>query len=160
MKKKLALFFCGLNLYAHPHYFLDSSLQIDENIVKNFWKFDALNSKILMFDFDKNKNKILDKDEKEEFLKANFYKLKANNYNIFLQNEEKEFEIIPQNVDVIYENRKLTIYFDFPYELKGETTFCTMDEKIYLAYKLEDLKTNLKTDIQKSEYDYCIGVTK
>lgn len=123
MKKKLVLFFCSLNLYAHPHYFLDSDLQIDENIVKNFWKFDALNSKILMFDFDKNKNKILDKDEKEEFLKANFYKLKVNNYNIFLQNEEKEFEIIPQNVDVFYENRKLTIYFDFPYELKGKLLF-------------------------------------
>jgi ABC-type uncharacterized transport system substrate-binding protein len=160
MKKITLLFLVNLNLFAHPDYFLDTSLQIDENSIKNQWKFDALNSKILLFDFDKNKNKILDENEKQEFLNTHFFKLKSNKFNIYLENEEQEFEIVPQNVDVLYEDKRLSIIFDIPFILKGDTTFCTMDEKIYLAYKLNDLKTNFKTDIQSSEYDYCIGVTK
>ena len=160
MKKIIFFLIIVSNLFAHPHYFLDSFVQIDDKMIKNFWKYDDMNSKILMFDYDKNQNKILDKDEKEEFLKVNFYNLKENNFNIFLQNEEKEFEILPQNIDVIYENKRLVISFDVIYELKGETTFCTMDQKIYLAYKLENVKTDLKTDIQNSEYDFCIGVSK
>lgn len=161
--KKLALFIIGLsiNAFAHPHYFLDSTIQISENNIKNQWKFDRLNSKILTFDFDKNKNKVLDSDEKEEFFKAHFYKLSENNYNIFLTNDEIEYKVQPQNLDLLVDDKKrLTIFFDIPYELSSDTTFCSMDEKILLAYKLEKLETNLKTDIQKSEYDFCIGVSK
>lgn len=160
MKKLIFLIFIYLNAFAHPHYFLDSSLQIDEEKIRSYWKFDLMNSKILMFDYDKNKNKILDEDEKKEFLEVNFYKLKDNNYNLFLTNEEKEFAINPQNVDLVYENRRLSIVFDLPFTLSSETTFCTMDEKIYLAYKLNEVKTDFKTDIQNSEYDYCIGVSR
>lgn len=160
MKKLIFLIFICLNAFAHPHYFLDSSLQIDEGKIRSYWKFDSMNSKILMFDYDKNKNKILDEDEKKEFLETNFYKLKENNYNLFLTNEEKEFAINPQNVDLVYENRRLSIVFDLPFTLSSETTFCTMDEKIYLAYKLNEVKTDFKTDIQNSEYDYCIGVSR
>ncbi len=159
--KKLVLFLIfTVYVFAHPHYFLDSSLEISHSNIKNIWKFDRLNSKILMFDFDKNRNKVLDEDEKKQFLEAHFYKLKNNNYNIFLANEDKEFEIKPKNVDLLFDKKRLSIVFDIPFVLTSETTVCTMDEKIMLAYKLNDLKTNLKTDVQKSEYDYCIGVVK
>lgn len=160
MKKLIFLVLICLNGFAHPHYFLDSYIQMDEEKIRNYWKFDLMNSKILMFDYDKNKNKILDEDEKKEFLEVNFYKLKENNYNLFLTNEQKEFEINPINVDLIYENRRLSIVFDLPFSLLSETTFCTMDEKIYLAYKLNEVKTDFKIDIQNSEYDYCIGVSR
>ena len=160
--KKLSLFLVlSVYLFAHPHYFLDSTLEISDTNIKNYWKFDRLNSKILMFDFDKNKNKNLDTNEKEDFFEAHFYKLKNNNYNIFLANEEDEFKIEPKNIDLLIDDKKrLTIVFDVTYNLSSDTTFCSMDEKILLAYKLENLKTTLKTDIQKSEYDFCIGVSK
>ncbi|GGD45550.1 hypothetical protein GCM10012288_19860 [Malaciobacter pacificus] len=159
--KKLSLFiFLTISLYAHPHYFLDSSLEVSNENIKNIWKFDRLNSKILMFDFDKNKNKILDEEEKIEFLNSHFFKLKQNNYNIFLANEETEFNIEPKNVDLVFDKKRLSIVFDIPFHLSSDTTICTMDEKIMLAYKLDKLNTNYKTDIQKSEYDYCIGVLK
>lgn len=161
MKKFLLFLMLTTYLFAHPHYFLDSTVEIDKNSIKNFWKFDRLNSKILIFDFDKNKNKVLDEDEKKEFFEAHFYKLEKNNYNIFLANDENEYTIEPKNLDLIIDEKKrLTIIFELPYKLTSDTTFCSMDEKIYLAYKLEELKTNLKTDIQKSEYDFCIGVLK
>lgn len=160
MKKLILLLLSTIYVFAHPHYFLDSSLEISEDNIRNTWKFDSLNSKILMFDFDRNKNKILDKNEKEEFLKAHFNKLKKNNYNIFLANEEQDFKIEPKNIDLVFEKNRLKIVFDLSYKLTSETTFCSMDEKIYLAYKLDKLNTNLKTNIQKSEYDYCIGLTK
>lgn len=160
MKKVLLFIFTHLVAFAHPHYFLDTALEIKENVIKNYWKFDRLNSKILMFDYDKNKNKILDLNEKKEFLLANFYKLEDNNFNIFLANENEEIKVKPKNVDLIIDKKRLVIVFDIPYNLANENTFCTMDEKIYLAYKLEKLITNYDKEVQKSEYDFCIGVFK
>ncbi|WP_044416152.1 DUF1007 family protein [Halarcobacter anaerophilus] len=160
MKLFFILFFTFIPVFAHPHYFLDSSIEIEKNMIKNHWKFDLLNSKILMFDFDTNRNKKLDKKEKEEFLKINFYNLKKNNFNIFLADDINEYKIEPKNVDLKYEKRRLTISFDIDYTIKNSITFCTMDEKIYLAYKLKNLNTKYNTQIQKSEYDFCIGVSK
>jgi len=161
MKNLVVFLIFALSCFAHPHYFLDSTIQISENSIKNQWKFDRLNSKILMFDFDKNKNKVLDSDEKEEFFKAHFNKLSENNYNIFLSNDENDYKVKPQNLDLLIDEKKrLTISFEIPYTLSSDTTFCSMDEKILLAYKLEKLETNLKTETQKSEYDFCIGVIK
>ena len=139
---------------------LDSQIKISDEQIKSSWKFDRLNSKLLMFDFDKNKNKKFDKEEKEEFIKAHFFPLEKNNYNIFLANDIDEFKVNPKNIDVNFTNKRVEIIFDIDYKMTDATTICTMDEKIYMAYKLIDIETNFVTDIQRSEYDYCIGVSK
>jgi ABC-type uncharacterized transport system substrate-binding protein len=158
MKNIIFLFLTALSLYAHPHFFIDSSLIIKNNIISNEWKFDRLNSKLLLFDFDKNHNKVFDKDEKRVFLESHFDILKKNNYNIFLANEDAELEVVPKNLDVSFENKRVVINFDINYEPIGSTTFCTIDEKIYMAFKLKNIETSHKLNLQKSEYDYCIGV--
>lgn len=146
-------------LYAHPHFFIDSKVQIIDKQIKNEWIFDRLNSRVLLFDFDKNENKVLDKDEKEEFIKAHFLKLKDNNYNIFLSLDD-EIKIEPKNINVKFEKKRLSILFDINLNLGDSFTFCTIDEKIYMAYKLIDFKYKKSLDIQRSEYDYCLGVNQ
>ena len=147
-------------LFAHPHYFLDSKLEIKEDSIKNIWKFDRLNSRILMFEFDRNRNNKFEENEKKEFIKTHFKKLKNNNYNIFLADEEGEYLIKPENSNIVFENKKVQIIFDINHKLLKETTICLIDEKIYMAYRLEELKSSFNTEIQKSEYDYCVGVYK
>jgi len=146
-------------LFAHPHFFIDSKLTIDEKKIKNEWIFDKLNSRVLLFDFDKNRNKIFDEDEKQEFIKTHFLGLEQNNYNIFLTLDD-EVKVKPKNIDVKFQNRRVSLSFDIEIKLSDVFTMCTIDEKIYMAYKLKELNSLKKLEIQKSEYDYCIGVVE
>ena len=140
----LILVICINSLFAHPHFFIDSKLSISDDGIKNEWLFDRLNSRVLLFDFDKNRNKIFDEDEKQEFIKTHFLGLKENNYNIFLTLDD-EIKIEPQNIDVKFENRRVSLSFDIKTELTDVFTLCTIDEKIYMAYKLEELNSEKKT---------------
>ncbi|WP_072680176.1 DUF1007 family protein [Arcobacter sp. LA11] len=161
MKKIFLIFFiCIEIIYAHPHFFLDSKIIIKEDKIKNEWIFDRLNSRVLLFDFDKNKNKIFDKNEKNAFIKTHFSKLKENNYNIFLTLED-EIKIEPKNIQINQNNdKRISLSFDIDIKLNNVFTMCTIDEKLYMAYKLIEISSAKKLEVQKSEYDYCIGVTK
>lgn len=146
-------------IWAHPHFFIDSKLTIEKSLIKNEWIFDRLNSRVLLFDFDKNKNKIFDEDEKQEFIKTHFTGLKDNNYNIFLTLDD-EIKVEPKNIDVKFENKRVSLSFDIQTKLTDVFTICTIDEKIYMAYKLIGLNSEKKLEVQKSEYDYCVGVVE
>jgi len=160
MKKLIFLIFiCFNSLYSHPHFFIDSKISIDKEMIKNEWIFDRLNSRVLLFDFDKNGNNIFEKEEREEFIKAHFLSLKDNNYNIFLALED-EVEIEPINIKVEVNKKRISLLFDIKVELNEFFTMCTIDEKIYMAYKLNEVNSHNKLEIQKSEYDYCIGVSE
>lgn len=159
MKKILViLFIATVSLKAHPHFFIDSNIFFEDGKIKNEWLFDKLNSRVLLFDFDKNSNKKFDLNEKEEFIKLYFKTLENNNYNIFLADNE-EYKINPSNIDVKFEKRRVSLTFDIDIKLDEVFTMCTMDEKIYMAYKLNEVSSHTKLDVQKSEYDFCLGVS-
>lgn len=160
MNRLFLILLFSLNfVFAHPHFFIDSKLTINDNEIKNEWLFDKLNSRVLLFDFDKNRNEIFDENEKHEFIKTHFLGLKKNNYNIFLSLDD-EVEVKPKNIDVKFENKRISLSFDIKTKLDSTFTMCTIDEKIYLAYKLKELNTMKKLEVQRSEYDYCVGVIK
>jgi ABC-type uncharacterized transport system substrate-binding protein len=156
----LLLLFLAPGLYAHPHFFISSNLKIEKNRVLSQWKFDKLNSKLLLFEFDTDKNKILDKKEQERFLQTHFYPLKTNNYNLFLQSDEQELSIQPKNTKVSYQNKEIILEFESSLDFKIQAVFCTIDATLYMAYTLEKFESIYEADIQKSQYDFCIGVTK
>lgn len=160
MKKILLTiaFYASISLYAHPHFFIDSNISFEDGKIKNEWLFDRLNSRVLLFDFDRNSNKKFDEDEKKEFIKTHFKSLEANNYNIFLASDE-EYKIKPSNIDVKFEAKRVSLSFDIDVKLSEEFTMCTMDEKIYMAYKLNEINSHNKLDVQKSEYDFCLGAS-
>lgn len=160
MSRFLFIFFaCFTSIYAHPHFFIDSKLSIKDDLIQHEWIFDRLNSRVLLFDFDKNKNKIFDDEEKQEFIKTHFLGLKDNNYNIFLTLDD-EIEVEPKNIDVKFENKRVSLSFNLDVELTKVFTMCTMDEKIYMAFNLVKLDSSENLEVQKSEYDYCVGVVE
>lgn len=159
MRALVLLFFLFFIGFAHPHFFIDSKLKIEKNIIKSEWFFDRLNSRVLLFDFDKNRNKIFDKEEKEEFIKTHFLGLEKNNYNIFLSSDD-EIKVEPKNIDVVFYKKRVKLSFDIEFSVGDVFTMCTMDEKIYMAYKLIDLDSFIKVETQNSEYDYCVGVVE
>lgn len=156
----LILIFLSQYLFSHPHFFIDASINIEKEKTIYIWRFDTINSKLLTFDFDKNRNKRFDINEQTNFLKAHFYNLKKDNYNIFFETGEKERIIVPKNIKVELIKRRVVVSFESIGVLKGISTICTIDPTLYMAFKLKNIKTPFKTDVQKSEHDYCIGVTK
>lgn len=159
MKFILIFYACSTFAFSHPHFFIDSKISIEKDKIKNEWIFDRLNSKVLLFDFDRNRDKLFDEEEKEEFLKAHFSSLRNNNFNIFLTLDD-EVEVEPKSIDVKFENKRISLSFDIEAKITDVFTMCTIDEKIYMAYKLIDIKSFKELEVQKSEYDYCIGVVE
>jgi ABC-type uncharacterized transport system substrate-binding protein len=149
-----------LPLLAHPHFFINSSINLKSNVICHTWTFDRLNSRLLIFEFDKNKNNIFEDKEQKAFLEAHFFSLKASNYNIFIQNDDKEIEINPQAIHVKIKNKKVVLEFITSISLKENSVFCTIDATLYSAYNLTNIQSVFKTDIQKSKYDFCIGVVQ
>lgn len=158
---RLFVILCFFSIYsfAHPHFFIDSKLYIKKNSFKSEWIFDRINSRVLLFDFDKNRNKTFDEDEKQEFIKAHFLGLKENNYNISLFLDD-EVKIKPENIDVRFEEKRVKLSFEVRADLKSIFTLCNIDEKIYMAFKLVEINSFKDLETQKSEYDYCVGVTE
>lgn len=156
----IALLVLGLSLYGHPHFFIESSIKIEKNTLFHQWKFDKLNSKLLLFEFDTNKDKLLDAQEKERFLQNHFYPLEANNFNLFLQSDDKEPKITPQNIHVSLQKKQLILEFESSLDFEIQAVICTIDATLYMAYMLKDFQSVYPSDVQKSEYDFCIGVTK
>lgn len=149
-----------LNLYAHPHFFVDASISIQKDKISHKWVFDRLNSRLLIFDFDKNKNKHFEKNEQLSFISTHIEKLKADNYNLFMDLDSNELVADPVNIKVEIVNKRVEVSFDLLYKIKQGGTICTIDPTLYFAYKLKDLKSAFEYEKQISEHDYCIGVTK
>ncbi len=160
MKKFIILILSFVSLYAHPHFFIDSFLDIHKDYLKHTWKFDRLNSKILMFEFDKNRNKKVDEQEKMAFINKYFEPLKKENYNLFIDVDGQEYSAKPEDIELQIVKKRVQLSFITKVSIKSGSTICTMDQSIYMAYKLNKIETTYKTEVEKSEYDYCIGVTK
>jgi len=149
-----------VNLYSHPHFFVDVNIDIQENKIMNKWLFDRVNSRLLIFDFDKNRNKIFEKDEQDAFIKAHFEKLKADNYNIFMELDNKELIINPSNIELRLLKKRVELSFEFLAKVNEGGIVCTIDPTLYFAYKLIDTKSIYESEIEKSEHDFCIGISK
>ncbi|WP_419767789.1 DUF1007 family protein [Arcobacter sp.] len=158
MKKLLSLIFLYNIAFAHPHYFIDVDLKINENKIYHQWQFDRINSKILLFNFDKNRNNIFEKNESIDFYKTILTPIKKDNFHLFIDSNTIEYKFKKLNdFKISYTNKRLTINFTTELQSLKETTICTIDPSVYMAFKLNSVDTTLKIQTQKSEYDFCIG---
>ncbi len=148
------------NIYAHPHYFVDASIDIQKSKISHTWLFDRINSRLLIFEFDKNKNKQFEKEEQLSFLKAHFEKLQGDNYNLFIQIDSDELVAVPSNRKVRIINKRVEVSFDILLKIEEGGVLCTIDPTLYYAYKLKDVNSIYKYEREVSEHDYCLGVTK
>lgn len=156
MKRLLYLLFPSL-LLANPHFFVDTNLNIDKNKLQFDWKFDRINSALLFFEADKNKDKIIDKSEEKEMIDKLFLPLRDDNYFIVLQQDD-DMVAKPENVRFLYLKKRVHIQFDIFVKNFTYGVVCNIDPVVYFAFKLKDVKSNLGLKIQKDRYDFCIGV--
>lgn len=156
--KNLALFCLPLLIFAHPHFLIDTSIKIQPTKIQLDWKFDKINSKLLFFEFDTNKNRKLDKNEVDFMIQKFFLPLKTDNFHLMIQNEEDELEIAPQNIQIEYLKRRLHVKYDILVSSFQEGVICNIDATSYYAFNLLEHISNQNLEIQKSQYDFCIGV--
>ena len=149
-----------LSIYAHPHFFVDAFIDIQKGKVNHRWVFDRMNSRILIFNFDTNKNSAFEKKEQLAFLAAHFEKLKNDNYNLFMEIDGNELVADPINVKVQIINKRVEVSFDLLINIRQSGVVCTIDPTLYYAYKLNNLKSIYNVEKQVSKHDYCLGVTK
>jgi len=154
------MFITIVSIYAHPHFFIDASIDIQKDKISHTWVFDRINSRLLSFDFDKNRNKQFEKEEQLSFLETHFEKLKTDNYNLFLEIDGHELVADPINMKVEIVKKRVKLSFELLVKVQESGIICTIDPTLYFAYKLEESKCIYEHEIQKSEHDYCLGVTK
>lgn len=159
MKAFISTILLSINLFAHPHFFIDVNVTIADDKITYYWSFDRLNSKLLSFEFDTNKDKVFQKSEKQKFYNTHIVKTKEYNYNLFLEvntinytfEELKNYELALTNGHVVFS-------FSQKLEKLKQATVCNIDPTLYMAFNLKEIDTKFKLDIQKSQYDFCIGV--
>lgn len=158
--KYLLTLFLPLIALAHPHFLVDTTIQIEPDIIKLDWRFDRINSKLLFFEFDTNKDKKLDKKEVDSMIEKFFLPLKNDNFFLMIQSEDDELEINPKQINIEYSQKKLHInYALLMNNFKGGIV-CNIDATTYFAFHLHNHSSSQKLEIEKSQYDFCIGVNQ
>ncbi len=92
----LAFAFQITDLAAHPHVFIEHSVEIQVNdsgvqALKLRWVFDEMFSSLLIQDFDTNKNKKIDPSENPVVKKNGFDNLKEYHYFVFMKMGKKSY---------------------------------------------------------------------
>lgn len=114
--RSLILFIgCVSLLSAHPHVFIDTRISVEQEKIWILWTFDEMTSSILMQDYDKNRDKMLD-DNEIAFLKKDHFDTIAN-YSFFMHPFDGEEEKTITHVDdfmASFEDSKLRYLFSIP----------------------------------------------
>ena len=114
---RFLFFTCFLSsfLHAHPHVFIDTKVNVLPEKIVLTWSFDEMSSAMLMDDYDKNKNKILDPDEVAFMEKDHFKTLEPYSYFIHMSDGKDEFDLKRIiEFSASFENKKLVYTFAIP----------------------------------------------
>lgn len=132
-----------LNLYAHPHVFIDAATTIkkaaaNELIIETEWIFDGITSESLLIELDLNANKKIDKSEQEKGIR-NFKKnLSMHNYMIelYFGNSKKteEFKVFNSSFstrNITFEGEKfIGVVYKFNIKAKVKSKNKKIDFKL------------------------------
>lgn len=119
MNPKIIMIFLSIltlkPLYAHPHIFIDYSVDLNKNSRANIvWTFDPLESERNIYYFDNNSDGTLDTEEVKILYNEGFKRIREYNYFILLRLNDKEIPISKvYNFDArIIEDGRLAYMFD------------------------------------------------
>ncbi|MEA3513121.1 MAG: DUF1007 family protein [Campylobacterota bacterium] len=146
LKKIYFLFtlFCTINLFAHPHTFIEiyPTIKVKNNKIINInfkWKMDEMTSSMLIMEFDQNGNGKIDK--KENFFIYGSYFLRLHEYNFYTDVKVKDKTQLfpkPKNFKATIDNHKICYTFDIETNYdKRDTKFDFGDEDFFVAMILK-----------------------
>lgn len=150
-------------LYAHPHVFMDASTQIkvNDNVLEGIKikaTFDEMNTMIYMEEYDKNKDKKLNEQETQLFLKEVFHYFKGNYSHFYIRFDDKKIETEELKIlNVGIENNLLFYEVYLPLNLKindnNTLVLSIYDAAYYFTYFYDD---DSVTSTDKSKILYTI----
>jgi ABC-type uncharacterized transport system substrate-binding protein len=119
--------FCGIAL-SHPHVFITQRIKIvfDDQGLAGFnihWKFDEMFAGMILGDYDKNQNKILEKSEVLQIKKEAFSYISEYNYFSFVKIDGKPFDVkFIKNFSAEFRDKKLVYKFFIPCHVRAINT--------------------------------------
>jgi len=155
---RFLFFTCFLSsfLHAHPHVFIDTKVNVLPEKIVLTWSFDEMSSAMLMDDYDKNKNKILDPDEVAFMEKDHFKTLEPYSYFIHMSDGKDEFDLKRIiEFTASFENKKLVYTFAIPKPKfkKYELRFYDAEMYVALIVKKEWLRCSEGIKCKVDSYD-------
>lgn len=123
---RFLFFACCLStfVFAHPHLFLDTKVEVLPEKIIITWSFDEMNSAMIMDDYDTNKNQKLEPEEVAFMEKDHFKSLAPYSYFIHMSDGKDEFDlkrILEFNAK--FEGKKLIYTFAIPKPKLKNTNF-------------------------------------
>ncbi|MCM2290809.1 DUF1007 family protein [Allorhizobium sp. BGMRC 0089] len=139
-----ALCLAPLSAFAHPHVFVDATLNIvagSDGTVKelrNTWRFDEVFSSSVLMDFDKNGDLKLDASELKAIANTIRTSLGDYGYFTFLTDNGADIKATkPQVFNADYRDNRLIVFFITkpakPIKIKGHLSFGVHDPTLYTA---------------------------
>jgi len=119
---------CGIAL-SHPHIFIDQKIKIvfDDQGLAGFtihWTFDDMFTSMIVGDYDKNQNGVLEKVEVALIKKEAFSYVSNYNYFTFVKIEGKPFDLkFIQNFSAELHDKKLVYKFFIPCHVMATSNF-------------------------------------
>ena len=149
----LAFCFFSVNVYAHPHIFMDCGSAFvfgNEGLsgVRLKWIFDEFYSETIMLDFDVNKNGFLEDKEVRKVEKESFSNLKNFNYFTRLSGSGKDFEVKNvSNFSAVFSSGIVTFEFFIPFEVKSSEQYKNVVLAVYDGTYYTDVAFPVKTPV-------------
>ena len=165
MKKLLLLLLLPIYIFAHPHVFIKTELNfiVKKEKVSKFnvsWNFDDMSSEMFMMDYDKNRNKKLDKKEIQKFKKTWFDKLSKKEYFTHLKVDGKKIDIFKhmENFTLDYKKNFFIVKFTIDFKKikqKKSLSLTFWEEAYYNSFSIDDL--TYKGKELKTSIDFFFG---
>lgn len=111
MMKALSFFLAlQASLYAHPHVFIDAQVTVGKEKIGIVWKFDEMTSNVVMLDYDKNKNMILESNEIASLYRNHFSTLSEYSWFTRFYIDHKETPVAKTGDFTAFTEKKRLIY--------------------------------------------------
>lgn len=138
-------------LFAHPHVFIEAHVSVEEDKTWIVWSFDEMSSSLLMSDYDKNKNNVLEENEIAFLKKDHFDALAPYSYFVHLadskSDEEKPFTRV-EDFTATFEDHKLVYLFSIPTPKLKTYELRFYDGEMYVAMILKPEFITCKAPVQ------------
>ena len=149
------------SLFAHPHTFIDISLEITETELKVKWLFDEMTSNTLIEDFDSDHNQIFDPKETALFKKEVFTPLQEFSFFTNLKVAKKKMTISPKNLQLSKVGNIFVVEFYVDLKPYGhqKKSIGFWDESYLCALSLEPthIHSTLKYTLKEVDNAYYYG---
>lgn len=164
MIKAFGIFFLLAScVFAHPHTFIDNYFKISSknNIITNIhvkWKFDEMSSQLMLMEFDKNGDLVLDKKELAYIELAYFLPLEQFTYYMDIKSKNNTTKFIPTQFNAKIENNSHIIFeFDIHLNMPKENLQIDIyDEDMFTAFmvKKEFIDSSIPFKIKGIDNDF------